>query len=215
MQEESAREPVRSSLYLKMVMGEKSAIPNPRFLRSSSIGHSLDLVKERFFFLRNMGYSTASSSAPPNITPCGTVARNEERGSVATETPLTGYEPNLFDTPEDYDGIDEIFRDTNFTQLIYDSDGQYPDPAEVDNEHLRSECASPLQMQKKGSKTDLTETHHPHEESLLVSALLNSARTGKRGSVLNVRGWSQGLEDEILMSALQVQREQILAEAKY
>ena len=71
---------------------------------------------------------------------------------MATETPLTGYEPNLFDIPEDYDGIDEIFKDTNYTQLIYDSDGQYPDPAEVDNEQLRSELASPLQMQERGSK---------------------------------------------------------------
>ena len=40
----------------------------------------------------------------------------------------TGYEPNLFDIPEDHDDIDEIFTDRNSTQLIYDSDGQYPDP---------------------------------------------------------------------------------------
>ena len=53
---------------------------------------------------------TTSSSAPPNITPCGTVTRNEERGTMATKTPVTGYEPNLFDIFEDYDGIDEIFR---------------------------------------------------------------------------------------------------------
>ena len=66
---------------------------------------------------------------------------------MATKTPLTGYEPNLFDIFEDYDGIDEIFRDRNFTQLIYDSNGQYPNLAEVDDEHLRSDSASPLQMQ--------------------------------------------------------------------
>ena len=119
--------------------------------------------------LRHSPRSTTSSSAPLNITPCGTVTRNEDRGPVAIETPLTGYEPNLFDIPEDYDGIDEIFTDTNFTQLICDSDGQYPDPAEVDDEHLRSEFASPLQMQERKAKTDLTQTHHSFEESLLES----------------------------------------------
>ena len=89
---------------------------------------------------------------------------------MATATPLAGYEPNLFDIPEDYDGIDEIFRDTDCTQLIYDSDGQYLAPTEVDDEHLRSEFASPLQVQKREAKTDLTQTHHSDEQSLLRSA---------------------------------------------
>ena len=53
-----------------------------------------------------------------------------------------------------------------------------------------------------------------NEESFLRSAPLISARTGKPGSVLKERESSQELEDEMLMSALQVQREQILAEAK-
>ena len=77
------------------------------------------------------------------------------------KTPLTGSEPNLFDIPEDYDGIDAFFRDTNFTQLFNnDSDGQHPDPTEVDDEHLRSEFASPLPTQERGARTDLTQTHH-------------------------------------------------------
>ena len=70
-------------------------------------------------------------------------------------------------------------------------------------------------MQEREAKTDLTQTHHAHEESMLVSALLISAISGKPGSVLNERESSQGLEDELLMSALQVQQEQILAEAKF
>ena len=61
----------------------------------------------------------------------------------------------MFDIQEDHDDIDEIFTDRNFTQLCYDSNGQYPDPAEVDDEHLRSEFASPLQMQERGVKTHL------------------------------------------------------------
>ena len=113
-------------------------------------------------------------------THCGTVARNEERRTIATETPLTGYEPNLFDFPEDYEGVDASFRDTNLTQLInHDSDGQYPDPTAVDDEHFKSEFASPLPTQERGARTDLTQTHHSNEESLLRSAPLISARTGE------------------------------------
>ena len=120
----------------------------------------------------------------------------------------------MFDIPEDYEGIDAIFRETNFTQLInYDSDGQYPDRTEVDDKHLRSEFASPLPTQERGARTDPTQTHLSNEESSLRSAPLIS-RTVKPGSVSNERELSQGLEDEILMSALQAQRHQILAEAK-
>ena len=137
--------------------------------------------------------------------PAGRFQRNEERGPLATETPLTGCEPNLFDIPEDNDDVDEIFTDRNFTQLFYNSNGQYPDPVEIDDEHLRSEFASQLQMEERGAKTDLAQTHYSHEESLLRSAPLIS-RTENPGSVLNDRESSQGLEDEILMSALQVQR---------
>ena len=149
--------------------------------------------------------STTPPSRPPSKTPCRSIPRNEERGPLATETPLTGCEPNLFDIPEDNDDVDEIFTDRNFTQLFYNSNGQYPDPVEIDDEHLRSEFASQLQMEERGAKTDLAQTHYSHEESLLRSAPLIS-RTENPGSVLNDRESSQGLEDEILMSALQVQR---------
>ena len=103
------------------------------------------------------------------------------------------HEPNLFDIPEDHDDIDEIFTDRNSTQLIHDSNGQYPNPAEVDGEHLRSEVASPLQMQERGAKTDLSQTHHSHAESLLRSEPLIS-RTVKPRSVLNESELCQGLE---------------------
>ena len=62
--------------------------------------------------------------------------------------------PNLFDIPEDYEGIDAIFKDTNFTQLIYDSDGQYPDPTEIDDEHLRSEFATPDAGERSKNRPD-------------------------------------------------------------
>ena len=73
---------------------------------------------------------------------------------------------------------------------------------------------SPLQVQERRVNIDLSQTHHSHGESLLQSAPLIS-RTGRPGSVSNERELSQGLKDEILMPALQVQWEQILAEAKF
>ena len=60
----------------------------------------------------------------------------------------------------------------------------------------------------------MTQTHHSHGESLLRSAPLISARTVKPSSILDKQESSQGLEDEIFMAAQQVQREEILAEAK-
>ena len=133
----------------------------------------------------------------PSTVPCGTVARNEGCGTIATERLLTGYEhANMFDIPEDYESVDAIFRDTKFTQLInYDSDGQYPDPTEVDDEHLRSECGSPLPAQERGARTDLTQTPHSDEESLLRSAELIAARTEKPSFMLKEQESSQRLED--------------------
>ena len=121
----------------------------------------------------------------------------------------------MSDIPEDHEGIDAIFRDANVTKLTnYDFDGQYPDPTEVDGEHLRIEFASPLLTQERCARIDLTQTHHSTEEGLLRSAPLISAGTGKPGSVLNEQEASR-LEDERFMTALKEQREQILAEARF
>ena len=84
-------------------------------------------------------------------------------GTIATEILLTVYELNLFDIPEDYEGktrFSETRKSSN------DSDGQCPDPTEVDDEHFRCEFASPLPAQERGTRTDLTQTHHSIEESL-------------------------------------------------
>ena len=89
------------------------------------------------------------------------------------------------------------------------SAGQYPDPGwswwRAPQERI---CFTTANAGERGAKKDLTQTHHSHEESLLRCAPLISAKMGKPSSVS-----SQGLEDEILMSALQVQLQQILAEA--
>ena len=145
--------------------------------------------------------------------PCGTVPRQDEHGPLAADAPLTGYESSLLDIPEDDDGISEIFTDRYFTQLLNDPETQLPDPIDIGDEHRRSAFTPVLHVQERRVNIDLSQTHHSHGESLLRSAPL-IARTAKPGSVSNERESSQGLEEEILMSALQVQREQILAETK-
>ena len=136
--------------------------------------------------------------------------------TTATENSLTGYEPNLFDIPEDYEGTDAIFRDANVTQLSnYDFDRQYPDTPEVDEEHFGSAFASPPLTQKTGARADLTQTYHSNEESLLRSAPSISVKPGKPSSMMEEQKSSQELEDERFTVALQIQREQILAEAKF
>ena len=41
-------------------------------------------------------------------THCRSITRDEECGTIATANPLTGYEFNLLDVPEDHEGIDAI-----------------------------------------------------------------------------------------------------------
>ena len=75
----------------------------------------------------------------------------------------------MFDIPEDYTGIDAIFRDANVTQLIhYDFDGQKTDSTDVDDEHLNTEFASPLLTQEREGRTALTQTYHSNEERKFV-----------------------------------------------
>ena len=71
-------------------------------------------------------------------------------------------------------------------------------------------------MQEREAQTDLTQTHHAHEESYVGKRTVDfSNKWETRFCVERKRVFSGVLEDEILMSALQVQREQILAEAKF
>ena len=69
-------------------------------------------------------------------------------------------------------------------------------------------------MQERRVNIDLSQTHQSNGESLLRGAPLIS-RNGNSGSVSNETESNQGLENEILLTALQAQREQMLAEAKF
>ena len=64
-----------------------------------------------------------SSTGQPYIYPCGTIARNEDCGAIATTDTHTSYDPNLFDIPDDSDGLSSIFQGSDTTQLHhYDID---------------------------------------------------------------------------------------------
>ena len=139
--------------------------------------------------------TTTSSSGPPYTVPCQSITRNGECGTIATENPLTGYEPNLFAILEDYEGLDTIFRDVNVTQLAsYDFDRQYVDTIGVDDQHFRSEFASPLLTQEgEGARMDLSQTYHSNDKTLLRSAPSISERTEKPSSMLEQQKVESGV----------------------
>ena len=67
--------------------------------------------------------------------------------------PLTGYEPNLLEIPEDDDDVNEIFTDRYCTQFLNDSVTQQPDPVEIDDEHRRSEFTPSTASAGKSKET--------------------------------------------------------------
>ena len=64
---------------------------------------------------------------------------------------------------------------THFINFV--SDGQFSGSIEVDDQHLRDEFASQLPALERKARTDLTS--HSNENSLLGSAQLIAAETGK------------------------------------
>ena len=122
----------------------------------------------------------------------------------------------MFDIPEDFEGLDTIFRGANLTQLSNcDMDSKKPVTTQVDDEHLRNAVATPLLTQESGERTDVTQTYHSNEEGLLRSAPSILVSTEQPVPLSASQMSSQELGDERFMTAPQTQREQILAEANF
>ena len=160
--------------------------------------------------------SSSKSTGPPCNNHCGSITRTGECGSIAITNPLTGYEPNLFDIPEDFEGLDTIFRGANLTQLSNcDMDSNKPVTTEVGDEDLRNAVASPLLTQESGERADVTQTYHSNEDGLLRSVPSILVSTEQPVPLSASQKSSQELGDERFMTALQIQREQIMAEANF
>ena len=89
--------------------------------------------------------TSSSSKGTSYNNHCWAIAPNEECGSIAITNPLTGYEPNLFGIPGDFEDLDSIFRGANLTQFSnYDLDKIGPATGEIDDFHTRNAIAAPL-----------------------------------------------------------------------
>ena len=110
----------------------------------------------------------SSSTSPitlPDKNPTAVIPRNEDRGSLAITTPLTGYEPNVPDNFDDIEVTTSIFQSSS----VGDNSTESPDP-EIDDEHIRNALASPLYIQKRGANASQSQVYHSNEESSLPGA---------------------------------------------
>ena len=129
----------------------------------------------------------------PGNKPTATIPRNEACGSLATTTPLTGYEPNVSDNFDDIEVTASIFQ-TSINDLG-DNGTESPD-AEIDDEHIRNALASPLYFQKREANASLLQAYHSNEDSLLPGARSVLAGTGEPVAWLSqTRKCGQELDD--------------------
>ena len=135
---------------------------------------------------------------------------------MAKTPPLTGYEPNVTDTSDDFEVIHSFFQRSH-VETVYDSgdnDAKSPN-AETDDEHIRNALALPLYIQEREANASLRQAYHSNEESLLPGARSILAGTGQPVAWLTQeRKSSQELDDGQIRTILERQKEQLLAEAK-
>ena len=115
------------------------------------------------------------------------------------KTPVTGYEPDVTDTSDDFAFIPSFFEGSN----------------EVDDEHIRNALALPLFSQESEAEASLGQTYHYNEEGLFKDAQSILARTGQPVARLTQKRKSrQELDDGQIRIILEGQMEQMLAGAK-
>ena len=99
----------------------------------------------------------SSSTSPitlPDKNPTAVIPRNEDRGSLATTTPLTGYEPNVPDNFDDIEVTTSIFQSSS----VCDNSTESPDP-EIDDEHIKRwlhHCTGRSEKQMRASRKFIT-----------------------------------------------------------
>ena len=155
------------------------------------------------------------SKPPSTRTPAHTL--NEEYCPVAIQNPLTGYEPNQLDNFDYSETSAAIFQDES---VDIDTEPSYSCDAELDEETIGSALSSPLFIQEREEPTNLRQTYHSHEESLLPAQSFFT-RTGTERPVYETssdlsqkRKSSREIENERISILLERHKEQILAEVR-
>ena len=108
---------------------------------------------------------TSSLSRPmlPISKPFAPIPRNEDYGPVAKTPPVTGYEPNVTDTSDDFEVTPSYFEGSN----------------EIYDEYIRNALVLSLSFQESEAEASLRQTYHYNEEGLFKGAQSILARTGQ------------------------------------
>ena len=83
---------------------------------------------------------------------------------MAIQNPLTGYEPKQLDNFDYSETFSAIFQNES---VDIDTEPSYSCGAELYDELIRKAPSSPLFTQEREEPTNLRQTYHYHEESLL------------------------------------------------
>ena len=134
---------------------------------------------------------------------------------MARTDPLAGNGPNLLGIPDDFEVLPSIFQGSDINQIYYlGIEGEESANAELDDEHVGNAVASPLFTQESEAEASLAQTYHSNEESLWRGAQSVSANTEQSVVWPTKRKSSRELEYEKIKTILQIQKEQLLTDAR-
>ena len=183
-----------------------------RFASPFSFPHSTSSSSPSWTFLPR----TSTSSGAPCISPIHAQdPRKEDCGSMAKSRPPTGYAPKVL-TSDEFNVYLSIFQSSDLNNICnLGIDLEESANAEIEDEHIRDAFASPLFLQESEAEADLRQTHHSNKESLFKGAQSVLASTGRRVSgPTQKRGSNQEFDDDRIRTILEIQKKQLLSEAK-
>ena len=108
-----------------------------------------------------------------------------------------------------------ILQGSDINQIYYlGIEGEESVNAELDDEHVGNALASPLFTKESEAEASLAQTYHSNEENLLRGAQSVLANTVQSVVWPTQRTSSRELEYERIRAILQIQKEQLLTEAR-
>ena len=137
---------------------------------------------------------------------------------MAIQNPPTGYEPKQPDNFDYSETQTAIFQNE---PVDIDTEPSYSCDAELDDEIFGKALSSPLFIQEREEPSNLRQTYHSHEESLLpAQSCFTRTSTGRPlyepGSDLSQKRKSRrDSENERIRILLERQKEKIPAEVRY
>ena len=134
---------------------------------------------------------------------------------MARTDPLAGNGPKLLGISDDFEVLPSNFQGSDINQIFYlGIEGKESANAELDGEHVGNAVASPLFTQESEAEASLAQTCHSNEESLLRGAQSVSANTELSVVWPTKRKSSRELEYERIKTIVQIQKEQLLRDAR-